>query len=239
MNSMVKINLRNVCVLPVTTGSSGVAWWGLVQSSVHWEKAEISVGGLLLLPGRCDCPSSGGGHGLFCLFANGGSEFNLKEWLGSPQGSCGLWGIFLQQGDNLNPLSNFPPKYSVPNTALQFFDLVAGCITTSDVCAPLTWQHARTADLLCDISFLSSQWMVMPINPLLTADQQPAVVQTWSISASSALRLLITSLNYLFNSPWTCLFEGTRMPGCKPFTCLMKEGYCSRHAFKMKLRSTL
>ena len=52
-----------------------------------------------------------------------------------------------------------------------------------------------------------------------------AVVQTWSISASSALRLLITSLNSLFNSPWTCLLEGTRLPGCKPFTNLMKEGF--------------
>ena len=34
---------KTVCVLPVTTGSSGVAWWGLVQSSVCWEKQRFHV----------------------------------------------------------------------------------------------------------------------------------------------------------------------------------------------------
>ena len=48
-------------------------------------KAQISGrSGIYYL--RYDGLSSGGGRGLFCLLANRGSEFNLKEWLEAPQG---------------------------------------------------------------------------------------------------------------------------------------------------------
>ena len=44
--------------------------------------------------------SWGGGRGSFWLLANGGSEFNLKEWLGSPQGSCEHWRGFSPAGES-------------------------------------------------------------------------------------------------------------------------------------------
>ena len=58
-----------------------------------------------------------------------------------------------------------------------------------------------------------SLWYIIFVQPMngnaqnSFVDSWPtsAVVQIWSISASSALRLLITSLKSLFNSPWTFL----------------------------------
>ena len=63
-------------------------------------KAEILGRGLLILPCRWDGPFLRGGRGSFWLLANGGSEFNLKEWLGSPQGSCEHWRGFSPAGEN-------------------------------------------------------------------------------------------------------------------------------------------
>ena len=78
-----------------------IVWSGLVRSVSIFsavEKAQISRQNCLYNL-RYDGPSSGGGSGLFWLSANGWSEFNFKEWLGAPQGSCGSPGnVFPSRG---------------------------------------------------------------------------------------------------------------------------------------------
>ena len=102
-----------------------IIWSSLVRSGSIVSvlgKAEISWRGPAYItcrvPGRCAGLSSGGGRGLFWLLANGGSEFNLKEWLGSPQGSCGQMGDFSPAPPQLKSFVLLPAKTQTPTQVL-------------------------------------------------------------------------------------------------------------------------
>ena len=77
-------------------------------------------------------------------------------------------------------------------------------------------------ECLSEISVLFSQWIVMPINDLFTADRQSAVVHTASTSESSALSSHMFSLYFLFSSVCTFFLGDTFLDGCNPLIKFMK-----------------
>ena len=86
---------------------------------------------------------------------------------------------------------------------------------TSCVCAPLIHRHA--AECLFETSVWFSQWIVIPVNALFTAD-------TAAISDSSVLSSQMFSLYFLFNSVCPFFLDGTFLDGCKPLIKFMKAG---------------
>ena len=83
INLMVKINYKRLCA----PFSSWIIWGNLERSAPVFSagKKHRSQGKAVFI--RYDGLSSGGAGGFFWLSANGGSGFNLKEWLEEPQGS--------------------------------------------------------------------------------------------------------------------------------------------------------